>query len=66
VAGPAGLDEDLTVGEKTGTEVAADVGDDSAAPPLQAAATNVTTTSRAATPIRMGKSCLTAPTPHPR
>jgi hypothetical protein len=66
VAGPAGLDDGLTVREETGTEVAAEVGDDLAAPPLQAVATNVTTTSRAAKPIRMGKSCLIAPTPHPR
>ena len=66
VAGPAGLDDGLAVGEETGTEVAEDVGDDLAAPPLQAAASNVATTSRAAKPIRMDKSCLTAPTPHPR
>ena len=59
VAGPAGLDEGSAVGEETGTEAAEDVGDGLAAPPSQAAATNVTTTSRAATPIRIGKSCLT-------
>jgi hypothetical protein len=66
VAGPAGLDDGLAVGEETGTGVAEGVGDDLAAPPLQAVATNVTTTSRAAKPIRMGKYCLIAPTPHPR
>ena len=41
VAGPAGLDDGLAVGEETGTEVAEGVGDDLAAPPLQAVATNV-------------------------
>jgi hypothetical protein len=66
VAGPAWLDDGLTVGDETGTEVAEGVGDDLAAAPLQAVATNVTTTNRAAKPIRMGKSCLIAPTPHPR
>jgi hypothetical protein len=65
VAGPVRLDDGLAVGEAVGPEVAENVDRGVECLP-QAAATNVTTTSRALTPIRIRKSCLIRPTPHPR
>jgi hypothetical protein len=67
VAGVVGLAETLAVGDMTGPEAIDDLDGGWATPlPPHATATNVTTTSRPATPIRMGKSCLTPLTPRPR
>jgi hypothetical protein len=59
VAGLTGLDEGAAV-EGAAEKLGGGVG----APSPHAAATNVTTTSKPATPIRIRKSCLTSVAPH--
>jgi hypothetical protein len=64
VAGLTGLDEGAAVEGAAATDATEELGGGVGAPPPHAAATNVTTTGKPATPIRIRKSCLTSVAPH--